>query len=105
MLISVSWGRFVRRNAVLSQIVPFGDTTLKRDYIAYRALASKIRRDASASLDLGAEVELTQLKLERSFEGSVSLQATEATVTTLSDWLGPRQEPERPGNREVVNGG
>jgi len=73
---------------------PFGDTALERDYIAYRALASKIRRDASASLDLGAEVELTQLKLERSFEGSVSLQATVATVTTLSDGLGPRQEPE-----------
>lgn len=57
-------------------------------------MASKIRRDASASLDLGAEVELTQLKLERSFEGSVSLQAIEATVTTRSDGLGPRQEPE-----------
>lgn len=46
----------MRTYAFLSQILPFGDTAVERDYIVYWALASKIRRDVNASLDLGAEV-------------------------------------------------
>jgi hypothetical protein len=44
LLILVGGKRVVRTYTFLSQIVPSGDTALERDYTAYRALASKIRR-------------------------------------------------------------
>ncbi len=86
--------RFVRIYSFLSQVVSFADPALERDYRFCRALASFIKRDAGASLDLGSEVELTHLQLEQTFEGSVSLEAGHGVVTTIYDGAGRREEPE-----------
>ena len=62
--------KFVRTYSFLSQVVSFGDSKLERDYTYCRALAARLRDAASVErLDLGAEVELTHLKTEMTFEG------------------------------------
>ena len=66
-------GRFVRTYSFLSLIVPFGDTQLERDYLFGRALLQFIRADAGETVDLGDAVELTHLRLEQRFSGSVRL--------------------------------
>ncbi len=87
-------GRFVRTYSFLSQVVSFTEAELERDYRFCRALASLIKRDARASLDLGAQVELTHLQFEQTFEGSVSPVAERGTVVTIYDGAGRRHEPE-----------
>ena len=97
-------GRFVRTYSFLSQVVGFIDAGLERDYRFCRALAALIRRDVGASLDLGAEVELTHLQLEQTFEGSVSLDAGQGVVTAIYSGVGRVHEPEpTPLSRIVEN--
>ncbi len=87
-------GRFVRTYSFLSQVVSFTDAGLERDYRFCRALASFVKRDAGASLDLGSEVELTHLQLEQTFEGSIALAPDGGEVHTFYDGTGRRHEPE-----------
>jgi type I restriction enzyme R subunit len=83
----------VRTYGFLSQIVTFGDTDLERDYVFCRALAAFVRETGGETLDLGEDLELTHLRLEKQFEGSVSLDADAGEVATL--WgEGRRHEPE-----------
>lgn len=65
-------GRFVRTYAFLSQIVSFADTALERDYLFARAL-QPFKGDAGDAVDLGGTVELTHLRQQQRFSGSVSL--------------------------------
>ena len=81
--------RFVRIYSFLSQVVAFTDTKLERDYLFCKALASFVKPEASGVMDLGAEVELTALRMEKTFEGELSLTANEGEQTTL--WGGGRQ--------------
>jgi type I restriction enzyme R subunit len=75
---------FVRIYSFLSQIVGFGDSSLERDYVYSRALAALLRDSATVErLDLGEEVELTHLRNERTFAGSLQLDGGEGEVTTL----------------------
>jgi type I restriction enzyme R subunit len=54
-------------------------------------------------LDLGSEVELTHLRTEATFEGSLSLTANEGEVTTiLGDGAGKRSEPEKEALSKIV---
>lgn len=97
--------RFVRIYSFLSQIVGFGDTALERDYIYCRALASLLR-DASTveRLDLGEEVELTHLRNERTFEGSLSLDAGAGEATSLfGEGAGRRTDPKLEHLSEIVD--
>ncbi len=95
--------RFVRTYAFLSQLVGFGDTKLERGYVFCRALGSFLRRDPGSRLDLGAEVELTHLRHEITFEGSVALGADVGEVRTIFDGAGPRTEPdEEPLSRIIA---
>jgi len=56
-------------------------TPLERDYQYCRALAAYIRNAATVErLDLGAEVELTHLRTEMTYEGSLALTATVGEV-------------------------
>jgi hypothetical protein len=48
-------------------------------------------------LDLGQEVELTHLRLEKTFEGSMALDHGEGEVRTIFDGRGPRPSRE-PGS-------
>ncbi len=94
--------RFVRTYSFLSQVVVFGDSALERDYLCCRALASLIRRPAGGSLDLGPEVELTHLRHEQTFEGSVTLDPGQSEVTTIFGDGRGRQEPEEESLSTII---
>ena len=86
--------RFVRVYGFLSQIVSFGDTNLERDYLYCRALAALTRAAPGDTVDLGADIELTHLRLEKQFEGSVSLDSDTGEVVTIFSGTGKTNEPE-----------
>jgi type I restriction enzyme R subunit len=86
--------RFVRTYSFLSQIVSFGDTDLERDYVFCRALASFVRDTTGETVDLGADIELTHLRHEKQFEGSVSLTSETGEVQTVYSGSGAQVEPE-----------
>ena len=73
--------RFVRTYAFLSQVVAFTDTKLERDYLFCRALAALLRTEGNEAVH--PDVALTNLKIEQTFDGSVTLTATEGVVTTI----------------------
>lgn len=87
--------KFVRTYSFLSQIVSFGDSNLERDYLYCRALAAQLRDAATIErLDLGTEVELTHLRSEITFEGSLALTAETAEVKSVyGDGAGRSNEP------------
>ena len=85
--------RFVRTYSFLAQLVSFGDTKLERDYTFCRALAAFIRRDPGTTLDLGSEIELTHLRHELTFDGSVALTSDTGEIQTIFNPTGARSEP------------
>ncbi len=87
-------GRFVRTYAFLSQIVSFADTALERDYLFARALQPLIKGDAGDAVELGAMVELTHLRQQQRFSGSVSLAGDDGEVRTVYSGTGPLHEPD-----------
>jgi type I restriction enzyme R subunit len=84
--------RYVRTYSFLSLIVPFGDTELERDYLFGRALLQFIRANAGDTVDLGDAVELTHLRLEQRFSGSVSLGDGVGEVRTIYSGEGRQGE-------------
>ncbi len=77
--------KFVRTYSFVSQIVSFQNTTLERDYRYCRALAAYIRNSATVErLDLGSEVELTHLRTEITYEGSIALSAKTGEVKGIT---------------------
>ncbi|MHB1510129.1 MAG: type I restriction endonuclease subunit R [Acidimicrobiales bacterium] len=86
--------RFVRTYGFLSQIVGFGDTKLERDYLYCRALASLVRTPADdGGIDLGSEVELSHLRNEVTFSGTITPEANDGEVRTIfGDGIGKRYE-------------
>jgi type I restriction enzyme R subunit len=75
--------RFIRTYSFLSQIVSFTDSKLEADYLFCKALAMFIRPAGEVGLDLGREVELTYLRTEQTFAGSLALQAEHGEVSTI----------------------
>jgi type I restriction enzyme, R subunit len=64
--------RFVRTYSFVSQIAAFTDPSLERDYVYCRALSLYLRDTTTVQrLDLGSEVELTHLRHQMTFSGSV----------------------------------
>ena len=95
--------RFVRVYGFLAQIVPFTNADLERDYIYCRALAALIRdRQPGHGIDLGAEVELTHLRHEMTFEGSISLPVGEGEVITIYSGTGPLTDPDEEPLSEII---
>ena len=97
--------KFVRTYSFLSQVVAFGDSKLERDYTYCRALASRLRDSASVErLDLGTEVELTHLKTEITFEGSLSLDADAGEVKTIfGEGRGRQTDPQLEHLSEIID--
>jgi len=97
--------KFVRTYSFLSQIVSFGDSKLERDYRYCRALASRLRDQMTIErLDLGSEVELTHLRNEITYEGSLSLGAETGEVQTVfGDGAGPRAEAQLEPLSQIVD--
>ena len=89
-------GRFVSTYAFLSQVVSFNDTVMERDYLYCRALAACLRgQDSIERLDLGSEVELTHLRTQETFSGSVSLTAEQGELTTFpGEGKGSQHDPD-----------
>jgi type I restriction enzyme R subunit len=97
--------RFVRTYSFLSQVVSFTDSKLERDYTYCRALASKLRDSASVErLDLGAEVELTHLRTEMTFTGSLALDAEAGEVSAIfGEGRGREADPPLEHLSEIVS--
>jgi type I restriction enzyme R subunit len=97
--------KFVRTYAFLSQVVSFGDTKLERDYCYLRALATYLRSATSVErLDLGSEVELTHLRNEITFEGSLSLsQETGEVQTIFGDGYGGRNDEDKVPLSQIID--
>ena len=77
--------KFVRTYSFVSQVVSFQNTDLERDYRYCRALAAYVRNAATVErLDLGSEVELTHLRTEITYEGSLALSAQEGPVKGIA---------------------
>ena len=96
-------GRFVRVYGFLSLVGPSRNPELERDYLFCRALAAMIR-DANAgdSINLGSEVELTRLRHELAFDGSIALPGGEAEVTTIYSGTGPLVDPDEERLSEII---
>jgi type I restriction enzyme R subunit len=95
--------KFGRTYSFVSQIVALGDTTLERDYIYCRALATCLAV-STASLDLSADVQLTHLRNEMTFEGSISLAGEEGIVKSFfGTGTGKQHEPDTKHLSEIVD--
>ena len=95
--------RFVRVYGFLAQIVKFANVGLERDYIYCRALAMLIRdQKPNGGIDLGSEVDLTHLRHEKIFEGSIPLPDGEGEVTTIYSGTGPTTDPEEERLSEII---
>ena len=76
--------RFIHTYGFLSQVVAFTDTKLEGDYLFCRTLAAFIRPAGDGGLDLGSAVELTHLRTEQTFAGSIALTPeADGEVSTL----------------------
>jgi type I restriction enzyme R subunit len=86
--------RFVRIYSFVSQIAAFTDPALERDYIYCRALSLYLRDTATVErLDLGAEVELTHLRHQITFSGTLSLTSELGEVRSFfGEGKGGQQE-------------
>jgi type I restriction enzyme R subunit len=86
--------RFVRTYSFVSQIAPFADPSLDRDYVFCRALLPARHHDRER-LDLGTEVELTHLRQQMTFSGTLSLSADVGEMPSfLGEGKGAQQELE-----------
>ncbi|MCY4368691.1 MAG: type I restriction endonuclease, partial [bacterium] len=95
--------RFVRVYGFLAQIVKFANPVLEGDYIYCRALARLIRdKKSGESIDLGSEVELTHLRHDKIFEGSISLPGDEGEVQTIYSGTGPLGDPDEELLSEII---
>lgn len=96
-------GRFVRVYGFLSLVVSFRSTDLERDYRYCRVLAALIRdRNAAHSINLSSEVELTHLRHDLTFEGTIELPHGEGEVTTIYSGTGPLTDPEAERLSEII---
>jgi type I restriction enzyme R subunit len=86
--------RFVRTYSFVSQIAAFTDPALERDYVYCRALSLYLRDTGTVErLDLGTEVELTHLRHQMTFSGTLSLTAEIGEVQSFfGEGKGGQQE-------------
>jgi type I restriction enzyme R subunit len=86
--------RFVRTYSFVSQIAAFTDPSLERDYVYCRALALYLRDTATVErLDLGTEVELTHLRHQMTFTGTLALTSQTGEVQSFfGEGKGTQQE-------------
>jgi type I restriction enzyme R subunit len=86
--------RFVRTYSFVSQIAAFTDPSLERDYVYCRALSLYLRDTATVErLDLGTEVELTHLRHQMTFSGTLELTSETGEVRTFfGEGTGTQQE-------------
>ena len=86
--------RFVRTYSFVSQIAAFTDPKLERDYVYCRALSLYLRDSGTVErLDLGTEVELTHLRHQMTFSGTLTLASEVGEVRSFfGEGRGGQQE-------------
>ncbi len=84
--------RYVSIYAFVSQIVPYVDRALERDYLVGKALLLRLPSQAAERLDLGSEVELTHLRIAHIFEGTGSLEEGGGEVIAIFSGRGKEHE-------------
>lgn len=84
--------RFIRTYSFLSQVVAFTDGKLERDYRYCKALAAFVGTDGVEAVH--PDVELTHLKIDQTFDGSITLTDTDGEVRSIFDGTGKKFEPE-----------
>ncbi len=86
---------YIRAYSFLSQVVDFGDVGLEALYLASRALVSLLPSDGGGRLDLGSEVELTHLRLEKTSEGAIGPEHGVSELSAIYSGSGPDAEPAK----------
>lgn len=94
--------KFLRIYSFLSQIVSFTDAKLEADYLFGKALIAFIRPVGETGLDLGTEVELTHLRTEQTFAGSIALDAEHGEVSTIFSGTGKQTEAEEEPLSQII---
>jgi type I restriction enzyme R subunit len=87
--------QYVRAYSFLSQVVDFGDVALEALYLASRALIALLPADGGGRLDLGADVELTHLRLEKTSEGDIGPDHGLGELKSIYSGEGKEAEEER----------
>ena len=81
----------------LSQIIPYQDSDLEKQYVFLRHLAAKLPRRSASTYDFEDEVRLEYYRLQKISEGSISLLEGEATPLD-----GPTEVGSGAAREEVV---
>src|SRR5207248_2196415 len=58
----------------ISQVLPMADTTMEKRYAYCRLLERRLPSEASGSLDLGDQVQMTHLRVKKTGEHDLSLE-------------------------------
>jgi type I restriction enzyme R subunit len=87
--------QFVRAYSFLSQVVDFGDVFLEALYLTSRALQSLLPSEGGGRLDLGSEVELTHLRLEKTGEGDIGPDKGTGELKAIYSGEGKQTEEEQ----------
>jgi type I restriction enzyme R subunit len=82
--------------------VTFTNAQLEADYLFCKALAAFIRPAGQAGLDIGSEVELTYLRTEQTFAGSLALQAEHGEVSTIFSGAGKQNQAEEEPLSQII---
>ncbi len=93
---------YIRAYSFLSQVVDFGDVGLEALYLASRALVSLLPSDGGGRLDLGSEVELTHLRLEKTSEGAIGPDHGVGELSAIYSGKGKEAEEERERLSRIV---
>ncbi len=86
---------YVRAYAFLSQVVEFGDVGLEALYLASRALAAELPSEGGGRLDLGAEVQLTHLRIEKTSEGAITPDGGYGPIESIYSGQGKQVAEEK----------
>ena len=93
---------YLRAYSFLSQVVDFGDIGLEALYLAGRALATLLPSGGGGRLDLGSQVELTHLRIEKTSEGSITPEYGEPEVQAIYDGKGKQADQEKEHLSKIV---
>jgi type I restriction enzyme R subunit len=87
--------QYIRAYSFLSQVVDFGDVALEALYLASRALIALLPTDGGGRLDLGSDVELTHLRLEKTSDGDIAPDHGVGELSAIYSGKGKEADEER----------
>jgi len=77
--------RFVSRYGFISQILPMADTSMEKRYTYCRFLERRVPAQASGSMDLGDQVEMTHLRVRRTGRHDISMDRGGGVLHTYGE--------------------